>query len=83
MKNYKKPSRNAIGEGKANLSQINVMNPDEIKLVMRGKEWVNPFTPNYNETYKDSVIPTIVRQNKEQADKAKETKAVEGNNKYF
>lgn len=78
MKNFKKPSRNAIGEGKANINQINVLNPDEIKLVMRGKEWVNPFTPNYNEAYKETVIPTIIRQNKEQAEKEREAKVIEG-----
>ena len=55
MKNFKKPSRNLIGEGKANQNQINVLNPDETQLVMRGKEWVNPNTPNYNDVYKEKV----------------------------
>lgn len=64
MKNFKKPSRNLIGEGKANQNQINVLNPDEIKLVMRGKEWVNPNTPNYNDAYKVKV-QTIMQQNKD------------------
>lgn len=82
MKNFKKPPRNAIGEGKANISQINVLNPDEITLVMRGKEWVNPFQPNYNEDHKQTVIPSIIRQNKEEAEReaerAKEVQKIEG-----
>jgi hypothetical protein len=64
MRNYKKPTRNLIGEGKANQSQINVLNPDETKLVMRGKEWVNPNTPNYNDASKKE-IHTIMQQNKD------------------
>ena len=77
MKNFKKPSRNLINEGKANQNQINVLNPDETNLVMRGKEWVNPFTPNYNNAYKDS-LQTIVKQNKDQEEKERQAKAIEG-----
>jgi hypothetical protein len=60
MKNFKKPSRYLIGEGKSNQNQINVMNPDETKLVMRGKEWVNPNTPNYDEANREKV-QTLMR----------------------
>jgi hypothetical protein len=36
------------------------MNPDEMKLVLKGREWVNPNMPNYNDQYKDKVH-TIVQ----------------------
>ena len=77
MKNYKKPSRNQIGEGQSNINQIDVLNPDGLSLVLKGRDWVNPMEPNYDNINKGKV-KTIIQANKELTCKQKEEQAVIG-----
>jgi hypothetical protein len=66
MKNFKKPETHSRTEGASNKNQINVLNPDDLKVKLQGKNWVNPREPNIPDRNLNQ-IKTIQTQNKEAA----------------
>lgn len=66
MKNFKKPETHSRTEGASNKNQINVLNPDDLKVKLQGKNWVNPREPNIPDRNLHQ-IKTIQTQNKEAA----------------
>ena len=64
MKNIKRESRIGLRTGMANQNTFNCLNPDNVDLVMKGNEWVNPNQPNFKQENKQ-VVKSIVQMNKE------------------
>jgi hypothetical protein len=71
MKNFKKESSHAIGEGQSNRNTINVLNPNNEPMVLRGHEWINPTLPDYNDKHK-AHVKSVIQINKEAVIKKKE-----------
>ena len=77
MKNFKKPSSNKFGAGQSNINSVNVLNPDELKLTMRGKEWVNPCEEDYGIKNK-AKVRTIVQKNRAATSVLRKAQEIEG-----
>jgi len=50
--------------GMSNVCTYNCFNPDNVKLVLRDGEWVNPNEPNFKQENKQ-VVKSIVQVNRE------------------
>ena len=78
MDNVRKPTDFTKKTGMSNKSTFNCLNPNEVHLVMKGKDWVTPKDPIDFPKENKTQIKSIIQVNRERVKQMKKEEIEEG-----